>query len=405
MENTLEISIDQQKLNKKIEDLKEVFSSFEVNRFHNKVSLLAGLPGISIFLYQLFRFTKDDKWKEMADNALERAFESVENDMVINTFCNGLSGLAWSINYLENQSLIDYSAAELFEDIEGLIQQKSLSELNNFEYDFMHAGSGPAIYFIERENASPYLEGVVEALNATAEKGDFGVRWAHDYHRRLKGIQEVHCEYNFGLSHGMPSIISILCLIHEKGIKQELCEELILGCVKYIASNKLSGDFHSLYPSGEYENKAENGSRLAWCYGDLGIGLTFWRVYKTLGNAECKDLAMEIFTHAADRTDIRKNAIKDAGMCHGSAGLAHIFYRMWLETKDEKIKQAADYWLDVTLKIDIHEEGLAGYCAVHLDEKVNDYGFLEGIAGVGLALLTRAMDDQNPDWDRMLLIS
>lgn len=404
-EEITEKSVDKDLMKTKLNQIGLVFLEANLNTIPNGISLFTGFPGIAIFLYHLYEHSQSEEYKVLAEQLLEKAFEAVENDVVINTFCSGLSGLSWGIDYLNKKGFIEEEAGELFEDIEPLIQSKSFQDLQLGEYDFMHAGTGPAIYFVEREGSDEYLNKVVDMLGNIAEKGDFGVRWPHDVHRRLKHIQKVHCEYNFGLSHGIPSIISVLCLIHEKGIQQEKCEGLIRGALKFIMSQKLDETYASQYPQGIYEDQEPSGARLAWCYGDLGLGMSFWKAGEILNEQAYKKEAREMFLKAAGRRGAQENAIRDAGMCHGAAGVSHLFYRAWLYTHNFTLKEAADYWLDMALKMDTHENGLAGYCAVHMDENINDYGFLEGIAGIGLVFLTRLSEDENPDWDRMLLIN
>lgn len=49
------------------------------------------------------------------------------------------------------------------------------------------------------------------------------------------------------------------------------------------------------------------------------------------------------------------------------------------------------------------DDGLAGYKALHT-EMENEYGILEGVAGIGLALLSYVTETE-PTWDECLLLS
>lgn len=79
----------------------------------------------------------------------------------------------------------------------------------------------------------------------------------------------------------------------------------------------------------------------------------------------------------------------DAGLCHGSAGLAHIFNRHWQATGERVFADAARRWFGRTLARIDHVSG---------------GGFLSGRAGVALALL-HAASAREPTWDRVLLLS
>ncbi len=96
----------------------------------------------------------------------------------------------------------------------------------------------------------------------------------------------------------------------------------------------------------------------------------------------------------------------DACFCHGTSGIAHIFNRMWRETGMPECKDAAAYWIGQTLSLAKFEDGLAGYKTWQGTERgfQNEYGLLEGIAGIGLVLLSYHYEIE-PTWDECLLLS
>ena len=107
---------------------------------------------------------------------------------------------------------------------------------------------------------------------------------------------------------------------------------------------------------------------------------------------------------ATKRRDLQDNFVQDAGLCHGTAGIGHIFYRMWWNTRMPEFKAAADYWFEQTLKMARFPDGLAGFKAWHSEKYggwVKDYGLLEGVSGIGLALLTYYYEIE-PAWDECL---
>lgn len=70
-----------------------------------------------------------------------------------------------------------------------------------------------------------------------------------------------------------------------------------------------------------------------------------------------------------------------------------------------EFKDVANYWFNETLKMSKFEDGLAGYKVWHTEDGyVNQMGILEGIAGIGLALLSYYYD-MEPTWDECLLLS
>lgn len=97
----------------------------------------------------------------------------------------------------------------------------------------------------------------------------------------------------------------------------------------------------------------------------------------------------------------------DAGICHGSAGLAHIFNRFFQATGDSLFKEAAIFWIRQTLS-QRGRTGVGGYNGMrwlndngHVRWKYNR-GILTGAAGVGLVLAS-ALSAVEPEWDRLFL--
>jgi hypothetical protein len=114
--------------------------------------------------------------------------------------------------------------------------------------------------------------------------------------------------------------------------------------------------------------------------------------------------ALAIAQRAA-RRDPATSGITDACVCHGSAGLAHIFNRIYQATHDELFADTARYWLDRTLQFREPGKGAAGYLTWGMGESGSTelqpkLGLIQGIAGIGLTLVA-AFSDVEPSWDRV----
>jgi len=148
--------------------------------------------------------------------------------------------------------------------------------------------------------------------------------------------------------------------------------------------------------------------RLAWCWGDLSVAAAL------LVAGRCADLpaweheALTIARRAAQRPP-EQSGVCDAGLCHGAAGIGHLFNRMYQATGDPALGEAARFWFRRTLDMRQPGRGVGGYQAFHPDRPgdeiwVDDRGFLTGGAGIALALLAAVTPDE-PAWDRILLVS
>ena len=163
----------------------------------------------------------------------------------------------------------------------------------------------------------------------------------------------------------------------------------------------------SIFPNWVSDELLSKSSRLAWCYGDLGIGIALYQTAMIIKDKNLEMESLEILKHTTKRRDLQENRVIDAGLCHGTAGIAHIYNRMFNYTGDEIFKESALYWIDQTLKFGKFPDGFAGYKTWKTEKYggwVNDTGLLEGIAGVGLMFIS-ALSDIEPRWDHCLLLS
>ena len=103
-----------------------------------------------------------------------------------------------------------------------------------------------------------------------------------------------------------------------------------------------------------------------------------------------------VATDLAVRSAVRppyRAGVADAGLCHGSAGLAHLFNRMHQMTSEPVLANAARFWVERTLEL----------CATS-GPAFSGPGLLNGAAGVALAM-EAASTTAEPAWDQMLLVS
>src|SRR5262249_24330207 len=130
---------------------------------------------------------------------------------------------------------------------------------------------------------------------------------------------------------------------------------------------------------------------------------------QAMGRPDWEREALAIAHSTLERPE-EQSGVRDPGICHGAAGLAHLYNRLWQSTGDEAFAGAARFWFERTLALRIPGEGVAGLQAWRLDGRGSEGfwdaepGFLEGATGVALTLLG-AVSTVEPEWDRILLLS
>ena len=103
---------------------------------------------------------------------------------------------------------------------------------------------------------------------------------------------------------------------------------------------------------------------------------------------------------------MERSGVRDSGLCHGSAGIGHIYNRFYQATGDAIFGDAARLWFTHLLD-NRRPEAYAGFPAWEVPDGTSglfrpEPGFLTGAAGVGLALIA-ATSETEPLWDRLLM--
>jgi hypothetical protein len=121
--------------------------------------LLNGRMGIIIFLYQYSRYSKDLQYSDLADSMLDSIIEKV-NEKTALSFSEGLSGIAWGINYLIHEKFVD-ADDDILDEADELIRKKgkdNLSDDLNSEIPLFSKG----LYFASRNLKEDMLESLQE---------------------------------------------------------------------------------------------------------------------------------------------------------------------------------------------------------------------------------------------------
>jgi lantibiotic modifying enzyme len=212
-------------------------------------------------------------------------------------------------------------------------------------------------------------------------------------------------EYNLSLSHGVASIVAVLALAYEKGYERERCHKLIHLALGWIWNVRNKQDI-SLFPSTVTDALQDQHSRLAWCYGDLGVAGAFYLAGEKLGYKPWKDIALHTIHKSTLRREFADTKVCDSAICHGSAGVAHIYRRFAEVTGNPLFHSTAGYWLTDTLRRarpETEADVFLQVTSAAADPYTPSLSLLEGEASIGMVLLTALGAPAH--WDRFLLLS
>lgn len=329
----------------------------------------------------------------------------------------GYSGMAWALDHALGQGLLaadPEGGAESEEDFNEAIDDALLQELGQRSSiglcELISGVSGFGLYGLDRQGrgrGEAIARAAVDWLALTAQRPGDQVTWfnAPEALHPLALETQPNGSYNLGLSHGVPGAIGFLAEATAAGIAE--ARPLLEGAVSWLLAQAQDHPNGSRF--GYAAGPEGHGSRLAWCYGDLGIAAVLLLAARRMGRADWEAEALALAKGCA-RRPIAGSGTVDAALCHGAIGNAHLFHRLWQATGDAELEAATLTWLRHGLELRRPGQPIAGFQSWRAPQPgasepdyVPDPSLLEGAAGIGLALLA-FLAPQEPAWDRFLLV-
>jgi lantibiotic biosynthesis protein len=369
-----------------------------------------GSAGRALFFAYLAEAWPGRGFDDLAVRYLERAVDqTAERPMAVGLY-GGFPGVAWVTELLQ-VGVVDGDDAN--EGIDAFLREHLAHAPWLGDYDVINGLAGLAIYGLERlprPSGREIVERVVGHLRALAVEGDDGVCW----HRRPeflgdegRALTPDGC-YDLGVAHGVPAVVAVLAGAVGAGVAAGVAAPLYDGAWRWLRAHRLPPDAETTYA---YAVPARPGvaTRSAWCYGDPGIAAALYAAARRIGDAARAEEALAIARRAAARPAAQCGCV-DAALCHGTAGLALIYQRLWHASGEAGFADAARGWVRETLALRRSGAGVGGFLAGYPGGRgapmrwVDDASFLSGAEGIGLALLA-AIAPIEPAWDRALAIS
>lgn len=384
-----------------------IYSKYENKQYiPQNWGIYDGNCGIILFLFYYARHTKNKKYEKLAEILTTKLLDIFCYEINKHSFSGGLSGILYLLDFMKEQKFIDVDLSDCKKEIEDFLFKQMKKEIKRKHYDFMHGALGIGIYFLKVKTSTTFIFPLIDFLYETAEK-DFSkkiFKW-----QSIINDERQERGYNISLSHGISSIVIFLSKVIQADIKNDRILIMLEGAVNYILSQEIhENKTLSLFPSQSLENneysRQSKYSRLAWCYGDLGVGLALFQAGKSIQNKEWYEKGLQILKRSTSRKDLYQNHVIDTGICHGSTGVAMIFNRLYLETNDFLFFDTSQYWLNVTLTMDHFKDGLIGYKTYCRNKWQKDYSLLTGISGIGIFLLSALYKDRQ-EWDNIFLLT
>jgi hypothetical protein len=343
------------------------------------------------------------------DAATDELIAELERGAAHPALYGGLAGIGWTLGHV-----MEGGADEVLQIVDRSLGSLLETERWRGPHDLTQGLVGMGVYFLERlasaeaPVARDGLARIVDHLAALAIESDAGTTWhtGPDILPPFVRASWPDGYYDAGVAHGVPGTIALLSRAAAQGDAPPQARALRDGAVRWLAAQRQSPAPNGRFPSRIWSDAAgvpapRDRARAAWCYGDPGIAAALWTA--------APELARETALDAA-RRDAATCGVADAGLCHGAAGLAHLFNRFYQATGDAVFADAARAWFGRALDLRRDDgPGIGGFAAWYVTAPGEPpafhpiANFLEGSIGIGLALLAAITPATAPSWDRLLL--
>lgn len=318
----------------------------------------------------------------------------------------GAARIAFSVSHLSGGDDADTASEAIERSLIRFLERPSDA------YDLISGLVGIAVPALQRISegrpsaaSEPLMRAILEQLERLARPMPTGIAWHTSPTLLPKWQRELAPDgyFNLGLAHGIPGVVAILARYIAAGVEVERARTLLEGALAYLRS--VAGPrTGSRYPTWLASQRQEAEPRVAWCYGDLGVAVAVMSAAIATGRDDWRDEALDL-AHGMAARSFEASQVVDAGLCHGAAGVAHLFNRLSQATGDAVLARAADTWITRTLAMR-NAEPVAGFPRwIPVDGQMGwspAAGLLTGASGVALALHA-AISAVEPAWDQLLL--
>jgi len=392
--------------------INNIYSLNIIPKKFESTSIYYGTLGRFFFNY-FFSITSNNKCEEQAIKFINEAEKQIQkNNFHSSTLSLGLAGYIEGMNIVNSQSEI-FDEKEYLCDVYKALTNSCVSLIKEGNFDF-YTGCIGIIHVLENayqrnpQYMLPFINKIVSSFeNQKIDLPHFITNQKYKTKKQENDIlQSPH--YICGLAHGLSSVIMVfskLIVITGNVYLKDLTYKLIDLILKY--KNPEIKKTEPLYLERIYidEKIVKNTyhPRLAWCYSDLTLGWAFLKTGMNLKDDNMLKIAQEVLHH----TVIMDNALKLAEssnvicLCHGSAGNAYIYKKIYEETGNDIFFNSFKKWEKKAFDNYSKNQIYFNYDA---NMYVPNYTMMDGIIGYGLFLLSLENKECN-SWNSLLLLN
>ncbi|WP_293888590.1 MULTISPECIES: lanthionine synthetase LanC family protein [unclassified Sphingobacterium] len=368
--------------------------------------LFGDLGGKTLFYFYLWKYYGLDKYHDIAFKTLEKILSKVSISKLDYSICSGISGIAWLIDICNREGFIEESADDILPSLEDELSKCIKLSFAEKNMDYLHGGTGALIYLLNKASQGPYN---VENLTLLLDNLLANCTLISDtmacttYFSRSKNNAHYNT-INLGVSHGMISVMHALNLFLKLKIRSDEVRSMLdkmINLIMFVTNNTVN-EYYFPYDIDLRDLTKKSGSRIAWCYGDLGNSAVLYDLSYKVGRLDL-ELKLQEIIKSVCKLSIEKQSIKDGSLCHGLIGNALLCNYLNRHLENDDLYSLVSTNLHLYISKFPDPINYRKHFIVNVGYRDNNT-LLEGLSGIGLGLLTILKNDK-PLWTEILLLN
>ncbi len=382
--------------------LQKIDNILEKREYQNDTLFSGNLGRVLYFMYR-YRTSDNLYFADLASNILGQVLENIREKKgrisFTSSLSSGLTGLCFINTLLEDDDFMDLEMNKTFIQFDEIIFKKACQQIKEGNLDYLHGALGSLYYFSFRvqknENASFYITEMIDLIMEGSVCQSNGMYFKNTYINKMNDTPD---SLNFGFAHGLSGMVMVLLKVYQTGIANNEVQKIINGFIEFTLSKYQEIDFEtkqfSHFPMTiEPKNKANYGSFLGWCYGDLNQATIFYQAGIILKRNDLTRIAKNISRTTLKRIQEKGAYLDNPFFCHGTSGLTQMYDALEQISGDTLYQEVSQYWLSQTMD----------YLEKFDWELENNGGLLGGIEGLGLVLMGSQTYTKTL-WNRLFLL-
>jgi lantibiotic modifying enzyme len=374
------------------------------------LSLYYGTPGVALFFTALAEATGDERHRRLAARAGHTLLEHLDDEPLEAGLYTGLAGIGATLLELWRATGDERYRGGALAVVERLRRSARAAGASggvewNDSTDVVSGSAGIGLFLLtaaERAGSAPARELALAAgrrLVELAQPAPGGLRWSMSpgFPRTMP---------NF--SHGTAGVAYFLATLHRDaetaGATDRVFLDAALGGARHlttIADRGADGELCLIY---HHEPGGEDLHYLSWCHGPAGTARLFHRLHQSTGDPEWRrwvDRSGRAVAESGIPERRTPGYWNNVSQCCGAAGVIDFSLSLYRATGETRyLELARRVAADLVSRGAAQNRGLAWVQAEHRaqpDLLVAQTGYMQGAAGIGMALLRLHLVERGGD--------